>query len=395
MMREPSLLLLALLALALGCSTQRAVLAAAGGSDGAAAAAAAGGGASASAPPEGPRAGQLRSGLLAADQHGGQLVGEQAAGAADAAAGQAQPTEDELAAAALFQHPLAPPQQQRNWRAGAQAHWEMQRWLRGFFASEASRLTSTRLQAAQLAAAGRGGRGPQPLQVGEAGDVLATAGGPPCNATCARRAAEELLLAGEAPGHGFMPLVWPQFPEDRRRWAAVRAAAGSLGGGGGEGSSAPAAAVDDSAKAAASDSAPDAAGSSRGGGVSVANRRALAAPDGSRAAMAHGRNTSSAAADSSAPAEADTSAPNAASESVPTCLPRRPGEHTTKDYLVVAAVGDNLTTVNRCGQRQGDSGDGAFLRRPVGCGLAGCRLLGRTMAECSSHGAGQPPSASP
>lgn len=329
-MRAPRLLLLALLALALGSSAQRAVLGVGGGGvggDAAAAGGAAGSGAVASAPSDSPMANLLRSALVAPEQRGEQLVGEQAGGGGSAAAaGEAQPTEEELAAAALFQHPLAPPEQQRNWRAGAQTHVEMQRWLRRFFASDSSRLTSTRLQAAQTAAAVGGGRGPLPLQVGEAGDVLATAGGHPCNATCARRAAEELLLAGEAPGHGYMPLVWPQFPEDRRRWAAVRAPGKDSAGG----TSEPAAANEGSPAAANSSTAAAAVSSSSGGGMATDSSAATAA-------------------DSNAARATDTAA---ASDPAPSCLPRRPGEAISRDYLVVAAVGNNLTTVNRWGAAQ-------------------------------------------
>lgn len=310
-MRAPCLLRVALLVLALGASgCPRAVLA---GGGTAAVGGAAVGSATGSAPSDGAPGGMLRSVLVSHEQHDTQLIGEQAGGGSGisaGAAGEAQPTEEELAAAALFQHPLAPPEQQRNWRAGAQTHVEMQRWLRRFFGSDASRLTSTRLQAAQTAAAASGGRGPAvPLAVGEAGDVLATAGGGTCSATCARKAAEELLVGGEAPGHGFMPLVWPQFPEDKRRWAAVRAARNDSTAG-------------DSSTTAGSESTTAASGSSAG-----ANRRTLAEE----------------ASSSGSPGTAAT-----ASEPAPTCLPRRPGEAISKDYLVVAAVGNDLTTINRC-----------------------------------------------
>lgn len=331
-MRPPCLLRVALLLLALGASgCPRAVLAGGGGT--VAVGGAAGGGATGSAPSDGAPAGLLRNALVSNEQHGAQLIGEQAgsgSGSSAAAAGEAQPTEEELAAAALFQHPLAPPEQQRNWRAGAQTHVEMQRWLRRFFARDASRLTSTRLQAAQMAAAASGGRGPAvPLAVGEAGDVLATAGGSPCNATCARKAAEELLVGGEAPGHGFMPLVWPQFPEDKRRWAAVRTALNDSTAG-------------DSSTTAGSESTPAAASGSAAG----ANRRTLAEE-------ASSSGSTSTAADSSM-------AHASVSEPVTTCLPRRPGEAITKDYLVVAAVGNDLTTINRCA-REPSCG------RAVGC----------------------------
>ena len=264
-MRATLLRLLVLLALAaLAAGSQRRAEAAPSDSGGTAAGGAGGGGEAAAALAGGPL--PVRSTLTstdAADQH---LSGEQASAggsssSAAAEAAEAPHSDAALADAAPFQHPLTPPEQRRDRRTGSQAHADMQRWLRAFFRSNASRLTSTRLQAAQAAAAASGGHRPLPLAEGEAGDVLATAGGQPCNASCARRAAEQLLVASESPGHGYMPLAWPQFPEDRRRWAAAAATDGSGAG----------------------------------------------------------------------------------------CKPRQPGEPIGKDYLVVAAVGNDLSSVNRWG----------------------------------------------
>ena len=189
------------------------------------------------------------------------------AGDVTASGAASQHSQEALAAAAQFMHPLAPAEHRRNRHEAEQSHADMQAFLQGFFASgsSTSRLTSTWLQRARAAAVAAGGaKGAQagglvladtPRQEDAATDVLAAAGGLPCDAVCARAAAEQLLVTGEGPGQRLLQLRWPQLPEDPRRWAAW------------------------------------------GGG--------------------HG------------------------------CLPRQPGEALTKDHLLIAAVGNNLSAVEQ------------------------------------------------
>ena len=125
-----------------------------------------------------------------------------------------------------FQHPLAPPQQRAGRLVEAQAHVDMQRWLGSFFNSNASRLTSTRLQearaaraAANASTAAAAAPGPEEASAAEGvADVVAPAGMRRCDAECLRAAAEEVLLAREQPGRALQ-LRWQPFEEDRQRWA--------------------------------------------------------------------------------------------------------------------------------------------------------------------------------
>lgn len=249
-MRSPALRLLALLALVLATNAQqRREQAVQQQEPGAALAAAAADAPGAAAAPQQPHDPQRALGSIgweeAAKPRGG-VPGSLRLGTT--APAPAQPHSPEaLAAAALFLHPLTPPNKRHDRDVAEQAHADMQQWLKGFFAeaSSASRLTSTRLQAARVAlppppppaavpppanatdtpanitaAATNSTASPPPKPEPPRTDVLEAAGEQPCNATCARAAAERLLLRGEQPGQRALQLRWPQFPEDPRRWAA-------------------------------------------------------------------------------------------------------------------------------------------------------------------------------
>ena len=119
--------------------------------------------------------------------------------------------------AALFQHPLAPPQQRRGRQVAERAHTEMQHWLEGYFNSSASQLTSTRLQAAQVrhtavraaAAVAATAAAPQAEPAaGGAVDVPSLV--PRCDAACSRASAAEVLAARERHGKP-LPLRWQPF----------------------------------------------------------------------------------------------------------------------------------------------------------------------------------------
>ena len=137
--------------------------------------------------------------------------------------------------AALFQHPLAPPQQRRGRQVAERAHTEMQHWLEGYFNSSASQLTSTRLQAAQVrhtavraaAAVAATAAAPQAEPAaGGAVDVPSLV--PRCDAACSRASAAEVLAARERHGKP-LPLRWQPFSEDPQRWVAT--ASGKSSGG--------------------------------------------------------------------------------------------------------------------------------------------------------------------
>lgn len=123
-----------------------------------------------------------------------------------------------------FEHPMSPPVPQLG---AQQAHADMSCWLAHFFNGSASRLTSSRLQAAAAAeAADTSGALEEALEEQaeaaepeEISEVQVPAGAPGCDSDCVRAAAQEVMLEVGRVGGGAPRLRWPPFSEDARRWA--------------------------------------------------------------------------------------------------------------------------------------------------------------------------------